>query len=345
MTSFFRDKKILVTGGGGFLGSHLVERLVESGAKVRVVQRSTPGDNLAVVLDDIEFVSADLSQLSECIKNTEGMEIVFNLAAKVEGIKVNVDHPGTVLSENAIVALNMLKAASVHRIDRFMCASATSVYSSTSVVPTPEEEGFNDDPSPSSLGYGWAKRIAELGAKFYSDEFNMKTAIIRLGNVYGPRDDFSSESLHVIPSLIKKVVTSEGIIDVWGSGNQTRSFIYVVDAVDALMLATEKYAVADPLNVGTDEEVSIKELIKKIIRLSGKDVNIRFDLTKPEGQTRKAADISKIKRELNWAPSVSLEKGLGETIAWYIETSLSSDPNLYSQRKSIESVSQENYKC
>ena len=317
MTSFFQGKNVLVTGGGAVLGSHLVEHLVQAGARVRVAQRSYPRVNLAAVLDRIEFVPADLCQLSECLKTTAGMEIVFDLAAKVEGITGNTDHPGTIFSENSVIALNMLKAASVEGADRYLCVSSTSLYSSSAAVPTPEEEGFKDDPSPSSLGYGWAKRVAELGAKFYDDEFKMKTAIIRLGNVYGPRDDFSSKSLHVIPALIRKVFASTGNIDVWGSGNQTRSFTYVADSVEALMLATERYAVADPLNVGSNEEVSIKELIEMIIRLSGKEVNVRFDTTKPEGPTRKIADISKIKRKLNWAPSFSLETGLRETIDWY----------------------------
>ena len=338
MTSFFQGKNVLVTGGGGFLGSHLVEHLVAADAKVRVAQRSYPSINLAALLNEIEFIPADLSQLSECLKAAEGMEIVFDLAAKIEGITGNMDHPGTIFSENSVISLNMLKAASVQGVDRFLCASSTSLYSSSAAVPTPEEEGFKDNPSPSSLGYGWANRVAELGAKFYADEFNMKTTIIRLSNIYGPRDDFSSESLHVISALIRKVFASTGCINVWGRGNQTRSFIYVAEAVAALMLATEKYAVAALLNVGTNEEVSIKELIEKIIRLSGIEVIVRFDTSKPEGQPRKAADISKIKRELNWAPSFSLETGLKETIDWYTKTYSARDRDLDSRRKSAAPV-------
>jgi len=319
MTSFYKGKNVLVAGGGGFIGSHLVELLVESGARVRVAQRTYPSKNLTAALSKIEFVPADLSQLEECLKATKGMEIVFDLAAKVGGVQYNTNHPATMFFRDSILSLNMLEAARVERVDRFMCASSTCVYSPTATVPNLEEDGFKDNPDESNIGYGWAKRVAELGAKFCAREFGMKIAIVRPANIYGPRDNFDSETFHVIPALIRRVFESTGSIDVWGSGNQTRSFIYVKDAVRAMMLATEKYAVVDPINIGTDEEITIKELIELIIRISGKDLAVRFDTSKPEGQIRKAAGISRIREKLNWSPSYSLEEGLKETIEWFKE--------------------------
>lgn len=319
MTSFYKGKNVLVAGGGGFIGSHLVGLLVESGARVRVAQRTYPSKNLTAALSKIEFVPTDLSQLEECLKATKGMEIVFDLAAKVGGVQYNTNHPATMFFSNSILSLNVLEAARVEKIDRFMCASSTCVYSPTATVPNLEEDGFKDNPDESNMGYGWAKRTAELGAKFYAREFGMKIAIVRPANIYGPRDNFDSETFHVIPALIRRVFESTGSIDVWGSGNQTRSFIYVKDAVRAMMLATEKYAVVDPINIGTDEEITIKELIELIIRISGKNLAVRFDTSKPEGQIRKAASISKIREKLNWSPSYSLEEGLKETIEWFKE--------------------------
>ncbi len=317
MTPFYSGKRVLVTGGGGFIGSHLVERLVEAGARVRVAQRSYPSQNLAAVLDKIEFVPADLSRLEECLTAIKGMEIVFDLAARVGGVQYNINHPGTMFFTNSILALNMLEAARREGVDRFMCASSTCVYSPATRVPNFEADGFKDNPDESNIGYGWAKRVAELGAKFYAREFGMKIAIVRPANIYGPRDNFDWETFHVIPALIRRVFESTGSVAVWGSGQQTRSFIYVKDAVHAMMLALEKYAVVDPINIGTEEEVTIKELIELIIRLSGKDLTVKFDTSKPEGQTRKAADITKIREKLGWKPSYTLEEGLKETIEWF----------------------------
>ncbi|MFC2007784.1 NAD-dependent epimerase/dehydratase family protein, partial [Chloroflexota bacterium] len=234
-------------------------------------------------------------------------------------VQYNIDHPGTMFFRNSTLPLNMLEAARQQGVERFMSASSTCVYSPTATVPNIEEDGFKDNPDESNIGYGWAKRVAELGARFYSKEFGMKIAIVRPANIYGPRDNFDSETFHVIPALIKRVFQSTGNIEVWGSGRQTRAFIYVKDVVSAMMLATEKYTVVDPINIGTDEEVTIKELIELIIGISGKELAVKFDTGKPEGQVRKAAAISRIKEKLDWSPSYSLEKGLKETIAWYRE--------------------------
>ncbi len=307
----------MVAGGGGFIGSYLVEQLIEAGAKVKVAGRTYPSRNLRAVLDEIEFIRADLSQPKNCLKATKGVEIVFNLSAMVSGVGYNINHPGTMFYRNSTISLNMLEAARAAGVDRFMCTSSTCVYRRHATVPTPEEEGFEGEPEITNSGYGWAKRIAELQARFYAQEYGMKISIVRPANIYGPRDNFEPETSHVIPALIRRVFESTGAVEVWGSGKQTRSFVYVKDVVAAMMLITEKYAVADPVNIGTDEEVTIKELIELIIKLSGKRLTTKFDSTKLEGQPRKGADISRVKQKFNWKPRYLLEEGLKETIKWY----------------------------
>ena len=317
MTSFYQNKNVLVTGGGGFLGSHLVERLVGLGAKVRVAQRTFPSDKLSAVLDKIEFVPADLLQLNDCLNAVKSMQIVIDLAAAVGSAQTNSNQPGTMFSRNSVLGLNMLEAARIEGVERLTYVSSTTVYSPAASVPNREEDGFKDDPDESNLGYGWAKRAVELGANFYNKEFGMKIAIVRPSNTFGPRDNFETEPLHVIPALIKRVLAAKEEIEVWGNGKQSRTFIYVKDVVSALLLATEDYAVADAVNVSTDEEIAVKDLIQLIMKICGRDLMIRYDTSKPQSQTRKAADTTKMREKLNWKPSCTLEAGLRETIQWY----------------------------
>ncbi|HJX13193.1 MAG TPA: NAD-dependent epimerase/dehydratase family protein [Dehalococcoidales bacterium] len=317
MKSFYHGKKVLVAGGGGFIGSHLVDNLVTAGADVRVVQRHYPEANLAQVKDKIEFIPADLSILENCVRAVRGMEIVFDLAARVGGVQYNISHPATMFFTNSNLALNVLEAARREGVVRFMCVSSTCVYSPDAAMPNLEEDGFLDDPDESNIGYGWSKRVAEMGARLYAREYGMKIAIARPANVYGPRDNFDAETFHVIPALIKRVFEAGDTIEVWGDGRQTRAFGYVKDAADAMMLLAERYAVADPINVGTDEEVTIRELIELIVRLSGRRLNIKFDTSQPQGQVRKVCAVTRMKEKLGWSPAYSLERGLEETIAWY----------------------------
>lgn len=314
---YWDERKVLVTGGGGFIGSHLVERLLKSGSNVRVVGRSEKPINLINCLEKIDYVIADLSKMENCLKVVHGMDVVFHLASKVAGISYNVAHPAEMFKTNSLLNLMMLEASRIENVERYQCTSSTCVYPRYCEVPTPETEGFKDDPEPTVLGYGWAKRIAELQARFYAKEYGMKIAIIRPTNAYGPRDDFSQETSHVIPALIRKVYESNDVITVWGSGNQTRSFIYVEDLARAMMEVTEKYAVADPINIGTEEEITIKDLASLITKISGKNLLVKFDLTKPEGQPRKFADITKAKEKIDWRPDFALESGLKKTIEWY----------------------------
>jgi GDP-L-fucose synthase len=215
--------------------------------------------------------------------------------------------------------LHMMEAARLASVDRFLCVSTVGVYPKDCEVPTPAEDGFKGEPEASGFGYGWSKRLAEVQARCYKDEYGMKIAIVRPWNVYGPRMDFNPETAPVVPSQMRKVLEAKDLITVWGSGEQTRSFTYVSDEVDGMMLAVEKYPEADALNIGTSEEIKIKDLVQLIVRLSAKNIRIEFDKTKPSGAARRCPDISKAERLVGYQPKVRMEEGLKKTMDWYLE--------------------------
>lgn len=317
MTGFYQGKRVAVCGGGGFLGSHVVEELLEAGARVSVIQRSRPEERLASRLGELEFISADLSGIKDCLRTLKGAEIVINTAAQVGGIQYNMVHPGLLFYANSSLGLTILEAARLEGVERFILTSSTCVYPREAPVPTPEEFGLVGEPERSNIGYGWAKRIEELQARFYAEEYGMRLAVVRPSNLYGPRDHFDPAISHVIPALIRRTAQARETLEVWGSGEQTRSFLYVKDAARALLAAGEQYAVGDPVNIGTEEEVTIKELVNLIIKATNRQLVPRFDPSGPVGQPRKAADVSKAKRVLDWKPQYTLEQGLRETVAWY----------------------------
>ena len=309
--SFWKDKRVLVTGGTGFIGSHLVDRLLVEGAVVRVCgrSRSCRGEG--------EYLRGNLMSRVFSQRACEGQEAVFHLAAKVAGVGYNSKHPGTILHDNVPVGLNILEAAVSCGVERILLASSACVYSRDSSVPTPETEGFIGNPEPTNLGYGWAKRFLEVQALCYATQYPIKIALPRMYNAYGPRDDFSWETSHVIPALIRKVVEGDDPIKVWGDGSQTRSFLYVSDFVEGLMLALERYPECDSINIGSEEEVTISNLIDLIVKISGSPLSVKFEHDKPRGQPRRIGDYSKAREVLGFETRVGLSEGLRRTIAWY----------------------------
>lgn len=319
--NFWKDKSVLVTGGTGFIGSHLVDRLLDEGAAVRVMGRKR--ENLVSRIghraDQVSFVEGDLSNKEDADKACRDMDAVFHLAGMIAGAGWNTNHPGSMYTENLLYGIHMLDAAARNHVERYLCVSSACIYSGKCEVPTPESEGFFDHPDDSNFGYGWAKRAMEIQAEAYSREFDMKIGIIRPYNGYGPRDDFDWETSHVIPALIRKVVEGQNPISVWGDGSQTRSFLYVSDFVEGLLLGLEKYPVCDPVNIGTDEEIKIGDLIRMIIEISGVDTRLEFDTSKPTGQARRNGDFKKAERILGYKARVPLREGLSNTIEWYLE--------------------------
>lgn len=317
MQNFWKNKKVLVTGGSGFIGSYVVELLLSEGAIITITTKSGEIKNIEHLNNNIRVIKCDLTDLKEATIACKKQEIVFNLASKVAGIQFNMDHPATMFGDNVTIAKNMMEAALRCNIERFLVTSSACVYTRHCTIPTPEEEGFMDDPEPTNLGYGWAKRVAELFGRFYNTEYGMKVAIARPYNAYGPRDNFDPEISHVIPGIIKRVFDGENPLVVWGSGKQTRSFLYAEDFARGLLAVSEKYPVADPVNIGTDEEVTIGNLAKLIVEISGKKTKIKFDTNKPDGQPRRNCDTKKALEKTGFKARIKLEDGLERTIAWY----------------------------
>ena len=316
--ALWAGKRVVVTGGAGFIGSHLTEELVRVGAKTKVVNSFVSGsrDNLRKLSDRVEVVRADLTDPDECVRICSDAQIVMNLAAKVAGVAYNSNHSSEMFVTNVRIGTNMLDAARIADVDRFLCVSSACVYSRDASVPTAEEEGFLKDPESSNLGYGWAKRMLEVQSRLYADQYGMKIAIVRPFNTYGPRDHFDSLNNHVIPSLLTRVLRGEDPLVVWGSGQQSRSFVYVSDVVRGMMLAIERYAQADPLNIGSNEEISIGNLARLIVGLARPNTTITFDPSKPQGQPRRCPSIDKARTKIGFECSTELKTGLSNTLRW-----------------------------
>jgi nucleoside-diphosphate-sugar epimerase len=317
--TYWTDKRVLVAGGAGFMGSYLVELLVDDGAVVTVADNLSRGriENLSAVTDKISFKNIDLRYLSRCEQICRGQDIVLNLAAPAFGVEYSMTH-GEMLTDVTTIGFNLLEAAKRQNIRRFLVVSSSCVYPDDAAVPTKENEAIRGAPETVNLGYGWGKRMVEMQGQYYAKEYNMEIAIARPFNAYGPRESFDPSKAHVMPTLIQKVLRGDDPIIVWGSGNQTRSFVHGRDSALALKLIAEHYAVADPVNVGHDRETTIRELIESILKATGRNPKVVFDTTKPEGAKRKSADVNKLREVTGgFTPQITLDEGLEEMISYF----------------------------
>ncbi|MDO8638249.1 MAG: NAD-dependent epimerase/dehydratase family protein [Candidatus Daviesbacteria bacterium] len=320
-SNFWFKKRVLVTGGAGFIGSHVTEKLVKNGALVTILDHITQEKlaNVQSVKSKIKLITGDIGDINIAKASCLNQDIVINMAARVGGIQYNIKHQGSILRENNLIACNMLEGARTAKVERFLQVSSACVYPANAIIPTPESEGTRDEPEPTNGGYGWGKRMGELLCKYYSQQYGMKIGIVRPYNCYGPRDRFDPKISHVIPALIKRIFDGEDPLIVWGSGQQTRAFLYVEDLAEGILLAAEKYAVPDPINLGTDEEISMKELINLILAISNKERKLIFDTAKPDGSPRRNSDNSKAKEKIGFKAKIKIRQGLKETIKWYLE--------------------------
>jgi GDP-L-fucose synthase len=318
--SFWSQKKVVVTGGTGFIGSHCVERLLEHGAEVRAVGRKSENGQqfLDHRLGEFEYLPANLENPEEARKALAGQDIVVHLAAFVAGVEYNSAHPATMFSRNLAIGLPTLTAAADLGLERTVVVSSACVYARHCSIPTPESEGFLDDPEPTNFGYGWAKRALEIHARGLHQEFGASISIARPYNGYGPRDNFDPATSHVIPALIRRAAEATDYLTIWGDGQQTRSFLYVTDFVDGILKVAESTDDADAVNVGTDEEISIADLAQLIINEVNPDLEIRHDLSKPSGQPRRGGDLGKA-RNLGFEAAVTIQQGITQTVAWFRE--------------------------
>lgn len=315
---FWENRKVAVPGGAGFIGSHVVEHLVSWGAVVTVLDNLESGhrSNLKAVKDKIEFIRADVTEVALCRRAFLGKDIVMNLAGRAPGVGFSHRHHENQFGRNLLIGSAVLEGARQAGVPRFLLVSSSCVYPEDAPVPTPELPPFTGEPERVNSGYGWAKRYLELQAHHYAENFGMAIAIARPFNSYGPRDLARGERAHVIPALMARLFDDAPELVVWGSGRQSRSFIHVRDVAAALCLLTQHYAVCDPVNVGHDREVSMADLVRLLMELSGRHKRLVFDASKPEGAWRKSADMTKFRRLIpGFSPGTDLREGLREMLA------------------------------
>jgi GDP-L-fucose synthase len=305
-----KDKNILVTGGVGFLGNHVVKELKDRGVPTKKIRIP-------------KFENYDLRKVEDCHRVLKGIDIVIHLAANVGGIGYNQEKPGELFYDNAIMGINMIEEARRKNVEKFVQVGTICAYPKFTPVPFKEENLWDGYPEETNAPYGLAKKILLVMAQAYRAQYGMNIIYLLPVNLYGPGDNFDPKSSHVIPALIKKFVEAKdkdnNEVVVWGTGKPTREFLYVEDAAKGIVLATMKYDKADPVNLGSGKEISIKELallIKEKVRYRGKIV---WDKLKPDGQPRRMLDTSRARREFGFVAGTNFEDGLQKTINWYIE--------------------------
>ena len=304
------DKKILLTGGAGFLGSFVTEKLQAAGVSK---------ENIVIP----QFPEFDLRDKKTCEDLVAGKDLVIHLAAKVGGIGYNRENPATLYFDNLIMGAQLMEAARQARVEKFVAVGTICAYPKFTPVPFKEEDLWNGYPEETNAPYGLAKKMMLVQAQAYRAQYNFNAIFLLPVNLYGPRDNFQPESSHVIPALIKKVFDAQkarqSYIDVWGTGSATREFLYVEDAAQGLVLAAQHYNKAEPVNLGSSMEISIKDLIELICRLMNFTGEIRWDSSKPDGQPRRSLDTSKAQKEFGFTARTNFEEGLKKTIEWYIK--------------------------
>jgi GDP-L-fucose synthase len=294
---------VLVTGGAGFLGSHLVERLEQDGHDV-VVPRSSEYDLTS--MEDVRRLFDDAEA-----------ELVFHLAAEVGGIGANRANPGRYWYANLMMGAHVLEQARLHRTPKLVIAGTVCAYPKHTPVPFHEEELWNGYPEETNAPYGVAKKTILVGAQSYREQYGLNGIFLLPTNLYGPRDNFDLETSHVIPALIRKMLESPDEIVLWGDGSPTREYLYVDDCVEGLLLAAERYDGPEPINLGTGVETSIRETAEIVADVVGFHGEIRWDTSMPNGQPRRSLDASRAEQLFGFKARVSLREGIERTVAWY----------------------------
>jgi GDP-L-fucose synthase len=308
MSSFFEDRRIVVTGGAGFLGSYVIEGLQRRGCKNILVPKIEDYD--LVQMDNIIRMYSDMKP-----------DIVIHLAAIVGGIGANREHPGEFFYKNLMMGVQLIEQGRLNNIEKFVAIGTICAYPKFTPVPFMEEDLWDGYPEETNAPYGLAKKMLLVQSQSYRAEYGFNSIFLLPVNLYGPGDNFNPSSSHVIPALIKKCVdaieSGADHIECWGTGNVSREFINASDAAEGILLATEHYNGAEAVNIGAGFEITIKELAEKIVRLTGFGGELRWDSTQPDGQPRRRLDTSKAKKLFGFEAKMKFEEGLKATIEWY----------------------------
>lgn len=308
MSIFWKSKKILVTGGEGFLGNNVVRGLLKKGVQKK---------NIFVP----KFKNCDLRKIENCRKVVKNKDLVIHLAAKVGGIGLNREKPGELFYDNLIMSIQLMEEARKAKVKKFVALGTICAYPKFTPVPFKEKNLWNGYPEETNAPYGLAKKMQLVQSQAYRQQYNFNSIFLLPVNLYGPRDNFDPKSSHVIPALIKKVYDAlqkkQNFIEVWGTGNASREFLYVEDAARGIVLAAEKYNKSDPVNLGAGFEIKIKDLIKLICQLMNFKGKIIWDKSKPDGQPKRMLDVSRAKKEFGFWAKTRFKDGLRKTIRWY----------------------------
>jgi GDP-L-fucose synthase len=304
--SFWKNKTVLVTGGAGFLGSHLVDLIKTLDPKKIIIPRSK------------EY---DLREKEVCAKLVKNVDIVIHLAANVGGIGYNQEFPGTLFHDNLLMGVHLMEEARKAKVKKFVAIGTICAYPKFTPVPFKEESLWDGYPEETNAPYGLAKKMLLVQSQAYRSQYNFNSIYLLPVNLYGPGDNFNPKSSHVIPALIKKFVdaknTKKPSVEIWGTGKPTREFLYVEDAVKAIILATEEYNSSEPVNLGSSFEISIKELAQTVKKVVGYKGKVSFNTDKPDGQPRRKLSVSRATKEFGFKSETSFEEGLKKTVEWY----------------------------
>ncbi len=307
MDTFWKGRRVVVTGGAGFLGSFVVERLRAAGATV-VVPRSR---------------DYDLVQRAACARLLADSrpDMVIHLAARVGGIGANRDNPGRFLFENLMMGAQLIEECRLARVPKLLAAGTICAYPKFAPIPFREDDLWNGYPEETNAPYGLAKKMMLAQSQAYREQYGMNSVVLFPVNLYGPRDNFDLHTSHVIPAMIRKFVSArqrgDSEVELWGDGSPTREFLYVEDAAEGILLAAEKYDSSDPVNLGSGQEISIRDLatfIADATRFTGRFI---WDTSKPNGQPRRSLDVSRAKARFGFTARTSFSQGIAETVKYY----------------------------
>ena len=333
--TFWQNKRVLVTGGGGFLGSFAVEKLIERGAADVLVPRQkhydlTDRDAVRRLLADAMLPPAErpahLTPAGFQPRALPGFRpadlVVIHLAAHVGGIGANREHPAEFFYDNLMMGVELMHQSWQRGVGKFVAIGTVCAYPKFTPVPFKEDDLWNGYPEETNAPYGLAKKMLLVQAQAYRQQYGFNAIYLLPVNLYGPRDNFDLQTSHVIPALIRKAIEAkergDAQIVAWGDGSPTREFLYVEDAAEGILVASEKYDGPEPVNLGSGYEISIKELTETIIRLTGFEGELVWDTSKPNGQPRRGLDVSRAREYFGWEAKTPFAEGLRRTIDWYL---------------------------